>query len=116
MFIAGQLTGVEGYTESVASGLLAALNLSRSLDGLEMVLPPTTTMIGALWRYLREADPRSFQPMNANFGLIDDLPVPVRDKMVKRERMAERALVDMALWSAQFGDVGEIATSGATAA
>jgi methylenetetrahydrofolate--tRNA-(uracil-5-)-methyltransferase len=95
---AGQLTGVEGYTESTASGLIAAINLDRILRGDEPVLPPPTTMLGALYRYLREADPAHFQPMNANFGLVDDLPRPVRDKRAKREQMAERALADMTRW------------------
>jgi methylenetetrahydrofolate--tRNA-(uracil-5-)-methyltransferase len=95
---AGQITGVEGYTESTASGLVAAINLSRLLHGEEPVLPPTTTMLGALYRYLRDADPRHFQPMNANFGLLDDLPAPIRDKRAKREKLAERALADMQRW------------------
>ena len=55
-------------------------------------------MIGALYRYLREADPKHFQPMNANFGLVDDLPQHVKDKKQKREQLAERALVEMARW------------------
>jgi methylenetetrahydrofolate--tRNA-(uracil-5-)-methyltransferase len=92
---AGQLTGVEGYTESTATGLLAGLNLSRMLRGDEPLVPPPTTMLGALYRYLREADPRHFQPMNANFGLLDELPERVKDKRVKREKLAERALRDM---------------------
>ena len=95
---AGQLTGVEGYTESTATGLLAAINLSRLLGGATAVLPPPTTMIGALYRYLREADPAHFQPMNANFGLVDELPGRVKDKRVKRELIAERALADMTRW------------------
>jgi methylenetetrahydrofolate--tRNA-(uracil-5-)-methyltransferase len=95
---AGQLTGVEGYTESTATGLLAAINLARQLDGEDVVIPPPTTMLGALYRYLREADPRHFQPMNANFGLMDDLGERVRDKRVKREKLAERALGDMQRW------------------
>ncbi len=95
---AGQLTGVEGYTESTATGLLAAINLSRLLAGDAPVVPPPTTMLGALYRYLREADPAHFQPMNANFGLLDDLPERVKDKRVKRERFAERALAAMAEW------------------
>ena len=98
IFLAGQITGVEGYTESTASGLLAGINLSRVLSGQEAVVPPTTTMLGALYRYLREADPRHFQPMNANFGLMDDLEERVRDKRVKKERMAERAIRDMRSW------------------
>jgi methylenetetrahydrofolate--tRNA-(uracil-5-)-methyltransferase len=95
VFLAGQLTGVEGYTESTASGLMAGINLSRVLSGLEPVLPPPTTMLGALYRYLREADPKHFQPMNANFGLVDELPENIRDKRVKREKLADRALADM---------------------
>jgi methylenetetrahydrofolate--tRNA-(uracil-5-)-methyltransferase len=93
---AGQLTGVEGYTESSATGLLAGINLARLLRGEEPRVPPPTTMLGALYRYLREADPRYFQPMNANFGLVDELPMRVRDKREKRERLATRALADMA--------------------
>jgi methylenetetrahydrofolate--tRNA-(uracil-5-)-methyltransferase len=95
---AGQLTGVEGYTESSATGLLAGINLTRILSGDDPVLPPPTTMLGALYRYMNEADPRHFQPMNANFGLIDELPQIVRDKKQKRERLAERALGDMQAW------------------
>ena len=95
---AGQLTGVEGYTESTATGLLAGINLSRLLAGDEPVLPPPTTMLGALYRYMREADPRHFQPMNANFGLVDDLGERVRDKRARKERLAERALATMTEW------------------
>jgi methylenetetrahydrofolate--tRNA-(uracil-5-)-methyltransferase len=95
---AGQMTGVEGYTESTATGLLAGLNLDRLLSGAEPVIPPPTTMLGALYRYLREADPRHFQPMNANFGLMDDLERRVKDKREKRERLAERALAVMEGW------------------
>jgi methylenetetrahydrofolate--tRNA-(uracil-5-)-methyltransferase len=92
---AGQITGVEGYTESSATGLLAGINLDRLLRGLEPALPPTTTMLGALYRYLREADPAHFAPMNANFGLLDELADVPRDKAVKRERYAARALEAM---------------------
>jgi methylenetetrahydrofolate--tRNA-(uracil-5-)-methyltransferase len=98
VLFAGQLTGVEGYTESTATGLVAALNLSRMLNGLEAATPPTTTMLGSLYRYLREADPRHFQPMNANFGLMEPLPAPIRDKLKKREQLAKRALDRMRAW------------------
>jgi len=97
---AGQLTGVEGYTESTATGLLAGINLARLLAGEEPVLPPPTTMLGALYRYLREADPRHFQPMNANFGLVDELPNAPRDKVERKQAMAARALAEMAQWQA----------------
>jgi methylenetetrahydrofolate--tRNA-(uracil-5-)-methyltransferase len=99
LLFAGQITGVEGYTESAATGLLAGRNLARMLDGRDPVVPPPTTMLGALYRYLREADPRHFQPMNANFGLLDPLPDEIRDKRVKREHFAERALADLTAWS-----------------
>ncbi len=92
---AGQLTGVEGYTESTATGLLAGINLSRMLRGEAPLIPPPTTMLGALYRYLREADPKHFQPMNANFGLVEELGERVKDKKVKREKIAERALAEM---------------------
>jgi methylenetetrahydrofolate--tRNA-(uracil-5-)-methyltransferase len=99
---AGQITGVEGYTESSATGLLAGINLSRMLRGEEPVVPPPTTMMGALYRYLREADPKHFQPMNANFGLLEeitDVPAKVlKDKTRKRELYAERGLAHMAAW------------------
>jgi methylenetetrahydrofolate--tRNA-(uracil-5-)-methyltransferase len=98
VLFAGQLTGVEGYTESTATGLIAAINLSRMLQGLPPVIPPATTMLGALFGYLRDADPRHFQPMNANFGLVDELPQPIRDKQVKREKIADRALTHMQEW------------------
>lgn len=95
---AGQLTGVEGYTESTATGLLAGINLSRMLRGEDPRVPPPTTMLGALYRYLREADPKHFQPMNANFGLVDELTARVKDKKIKREKIAERALAEMRRW------------------
>jgi methylenetetrahydrofolate--tRNA-(uracil-5-)-methyltransferase len=95
---AGQLTGVEGYTESTATGIVAAINLSRLLRGDDPVVPPPTTMLGALFRYMREADPRHFQPMNANFGLIEPLSEPVKDKKRKRELLADRALGEMTRW------------------
>ncbi|HEY2848992.1 MAG TPA: methylenetetrahydrofolate--tRNA-(uracil(54)-C(5))-methyltransferase (FADH(2)-oxidizing) TrmFO, partial [Gemmatimonadaceae bacterium] len=98
VLFAGQLTGVEGYTESTATGLLAALNLDRMLSGVDAVVPPPTTMLGALYRHLREADPAHFQPMNANFGLLDELAVVPRDKAKKREEYAARALRDMRTW------------------
>lgn len=105
VLFAGQITGVEGYTESSATGLLAGINLSRMLSGLDPVVPPPVTMTGALYRYLREADPKHFQPMNANFGLLDDLAEPVRDKKLKRERFAERALATLKSWAEEHAVV-----------
>ncbi len=98
LVIAGQLTGVEGYTESAASGILAGLNLDRILNGRQPTLPPPTTMLGALYRYLREAKPSEFQPMNSNFGLLDPLTEPPRDKSLRRQALAERAALDFETW------------------
>jgi methylenetetrahydrofolate--tRNA-(uracil-5-)-methyltransferase len=72
------------------------------LAGERPVVPPPTTMLGALYRYLREADPKHFQPMNANFGLLDDLPEQIRDKKKKREMFAERALAAMNDWASEI--------------
>ena len=95
LLFAGQLTGVEGYTESAATGLLAGINLARMLAGEEPAIPPPTTMLGSLYRYLRETEPKRFQPMNANYGLMEPLEHAPKDKMKKKEALAERALRDM---------------------
>jgi methylenetetrahydrofolate--tRNA-(uracil-5-)-methyltransferase len=105
LLFAGQLTGVEGYTESAATGMLAGINLARLLAGDDPVLPPPTTMLGALYRYLRETEPGRFQPMNANFGLMQPLDPPVRDKFKKKESLAERALREMGAFVQQLGVV-----------
>ncbi len=105
LFFAGQLTGVEGYTESLGTGLLAGINLARRLAGKSVTVPPPTTMLGALYRYLREADPMHFQPMNANWGLIEVLgPEAARrsggqkGKEMKKRLLVERARADFAEW------------------
>ena len=103
VLFAGQLTGVEGYTESSATGLMAGINLARILGGLDPVLPPPTTMLGALYRYLREAEPAHFQPMNANFGLLEPLAGPVRDKTLRKQRLVERAIADFDVFAAELG-------------
>ncbi len=105
LFFAGQLVGVEGYTESIASGLMCGVNLARMLVGEEPVLPPEETMLGSLLRYVGGADPKRFQPMNANFGLVPPLAQPLRNKRAKREAMASRALDAMALFWEKVGGV-----------
>ncbi len=97
LFFAGQLTGVEGYTESLGTGLLAGINLARRLQGKSAAVPPPTTMLGGLYRYLREADPGHFQPMNANFGLLEPLAGKVK-KDRKKELLVERAQADLMSW------------------
>jgi methylenetetrahydrofolate--tRNA-(uracil-5-)-methyltransferase len=103
LLFAGQLTGVEGYTESAATGILAGINLGRLLAGDEALIPPPTTMLGALYRYVHTADPEHFQPMNANFGLLEPLERPVKDKQKKKELLVERALRDMGQFAEQVG-------------
>jgi methylenetetrahydrofolate--tRNA-(uracil-5-)-methyltransferase len=97
LFLAGQLTGVEGYTESLGTGLLAGINLARVLVGKEPVIPPPTTMLGGLLRYLADADPAHFQPMNANFGLVEPLAVPGK-KADRKARLVARAREDFRAW------------------
>ena len=99
VFLAGQMTGVEGYTESLGTGLLAGINLHRGLAGLPAAVPPPTTMLGGLYRYLTEADPRHFQPMNANFGLLAPLDVGRVAKDRKKELLLERATADFECWA-----------------
>ena len=103
IFLAGQITGVEGYVESTAMGLLAGLNAGRLKRGHELLIPPRTTAHGALVHYITEADPKHFQPMNINWGLFPPLEMPPkkRKRLPKRERyrlMAERALRDLEAW------------------
>ena len=98
LIFAGQLTGVEGYTESAASGILAGINLGRSLSDQEPLIPPPTTMLGGLFRYLRDADPKHFQPMNSNWGLVDPLSQRIRSKRERRKSLAQRANEDFLVW------------------
>lgn len=98
LFFAGQITGVEGYVESIATGWLAGLNAVRVSKGQEMILAPQTSAIGALCRYVSNVETKNFQPVNITFGLLEPLPVELRKKhRQKRERhlvQVERALVD----------------------
>ena len=92
IMFAGQITGVEGYVESAASGLIAGINAGRIAQGLEPKVFPAETAHGALCRYITEADPANFQPMNINFGLIPPLGHKIRDKKLKNRAIADRAL------------------------
>ena len=106
LFFAGQISGVEGYTESLGTGLMAGINLARTLMGQPIAIPPGTTMLGGLYRYLREADPKHFQPMNANFGLLDPLPGKIK-KDRKKELLVERAQADFGRWMDEMGIAAE---------
>jgi len=117
LIFAGQLTGVEGYVESAASGILAGVNLDRILRDRPPAVPPPTTVLGALYRYLAQARPDRFQPMNSNWGLVEPLPERVRDKERKRLRLAERAVEAFRAWMDDEGieGVGPGADAGAVA-
>jgi methylenetetrahydrofolate--tRNA-(uracil-5-)-methyltransferase len=92
LFFAGQMTGVEGYVESAASGLIAGINAARFVKGEEPLVFPQETAIGSMSHYITTADPNNFQPMNANFGLFPPLPKRIKNKKEKNEKFAERAL------------------------
>ncbi|NPA49943.1 MAG: methylenetetrahydrofolate--tRNA-(uracil(54)-C(5))-methyltransferase (FADH(2)-oxidizing) TrmFO [Thermodesulfobacteria bacterium] len=117
VFLAGQISGVEGYVESSAMGLLAGINASRLFKEEKLVVPPRTTAHGALVHYITEADPKHFQPMNINWGLFPplDMPPRKRKKLPKRERyrlMAERALRDLEAWIVKEGILKDFAKEG----
>lgn len=92
LFFAGQMTGVEGYIESAASGIVAGINAGRLALGQQPVIFPETTMIGAMAHYITSADADRFQPMNANFGIVPSLPQRIRDKRERNTAVAQRAL------------------------
>ncbi|MGD6958685.1 FADH(2)-oxidizing methylenetetrahydrofolate--tRNA-(uracil(54)-C(5))-methyltransferase TrmFO [Rossellomorea aquimaris] len=92
LFFAGQMTGVEGYVESAASGLIAGINAAKMAIGESPVVFPHETAIGSMARYITTANKNNFQPMNANFGLLPDLPKKVKGKKERNEQHANRAL------------------------
>ncbi len=91
LYFAGQITGVEGYVGNIATGLLAALNLSRQLRGMTAWIPPADTMLGALCHYVTATAPKRFQPMKANLGILPPLPVKIKNKAERKRAYAERA-------------------------
>jgi methylenetetrahydrofolate--tRNA-(uracil-5-)-methyltransferase len=103
LFFAGQITGVEGYTESVATGLLAAFNAVRLSQRAELLVPPPSTALGALVQYIAHSTAQPFQPMNINFGLLPELPHRVRGKGERRRQMVQRALAAADRWRAELG-------------
>ena len=98
VFLAGQLTGVEGYLESAATGILAGINAVRHVRGEPLVAPPPSTMLGGLLRYLTTAHAASFQPINANFGLLPALSTVVADRQERNRCHVERATMDFGSW------------------
>jgi methylenetetrahydrofolate--tRNA-(uracil-5-)-methyltransferase len=95
LFFAGQITGVEGYMGNAASGLVAGINAARLLNNHAPITLPPTTMIGALCWYVTHADPKTFQPMKANFGLMPPLDNSPKGKRDRARRYVERALAEL---------------------
>ncbi len=104
LYIGGQITGVEGYVGNIATGLLAALNLSRQLRGLSEWVPPPDTMLGALCYYVTQSKPKHFQPMKANLGILPPLPTKIRNKAERRKAYAARAQASMLASLPGLGD------------
>jgi methylenetetrahydrofolate--tRNA-(uracil-5-)-methyltransferase len=98
LFFAGQISGVEGYVESAASGLIAGRNAAALARGVEPSAPPRTTAIGALGYYVSHADARNYQPTNITFGIIEPLPNAPRKKHERNEAISERALEQVQAW------------------
>lgn len=112
ILVAGQLTGTEGYSESIACGLLAALNIARLAIGHAALIPPENTMLGALMRYITrpEAIGQNFQPINSNWGILPPLPegsVARRDKKARNRLYRDRALESISAWAARAGQVDQ---------
>jgi methylenetetrahydrofolate--tRNA-(uracil-5-)-methyltransferase len=95
LYFAGQITGIEGYVGNIATGMVAAVNLARSLNGLTEWILPRTSMLGALCYYVSHAEPQRFQPMKANFGIVPELSLKVKNKRDRYAAYANRALQDV---------------------
>ena len=98
LFFAGQMSGVEGYVESAASGLLAGLNAAALAQGEHVSAPPRTTAIGALAYYVSHANPAHYEPSNITFGIIEPLPGAPRGKKLRNIALSARALADLERW------------------
>lgn len=104
IYIAGQLSGVEGYMESTASGLVAGMSLAHKILGKPIDILPKTTIIGAVSNYLISASEENFQPMNANFGILEPLAEKIRDKALKKQAYSNRAIADIKKYKENLDD------------
>lgn len=94
IYFAGQITGVEGYVESISSGLIAGINVANRILGKEKLVLPINTMMGALVNYISTENDK-FQPMNANFGILPELPIRIKDKRERYKTLAEKSIKEM---------------------
>jgi len=106
LFFAGQISGVEGYLESAASGLMAGINAARLVESHPALSFPSTTALGCLGRYISTADVKDYQPTNMAFGLLPPLATPLRDKKARRAMLVRRALDDLGTFRATLDPVG----------
>jgi methylenetetrahydrofolate--tRNA-(uracil-5-)-methyltransferase len=105
VFFAGQLSGVEGYMESAASGIMAAINALAYINGKEPLILPKTTMIGGILDYITDPEnAKKFQPMGANFGILPPLDERIRDKKERYLRLSQRGLKDFEKQLAEFNN------------
>lgn len=95
LFVAGQLSGVEGYLESVGSGLIAGINAYNYINDKDMFVLPSTTTLGSLIKYICNAEPSKFQPIHVNFGIIDGLDHNIRDEKLRKQALANKSLEDI---------------------
>jgi methylenetetrahydrofolate--tRNA-(uracil-5-)-methyltransferase len=98
VFFAGQICGVEGYVESIATGLMAGVNAAAMVSGVEPLAPPRASAFGSLTHYVTHADPRNFQPANITFDLLPPLDQRIRDRKVRHRLQCERALKEFDAW------------------
>jgi methylenetetrahydrofolate--tRNA-(uracil-5-)-methyltransferase len=98
LLAAGQLVGTEGYTAATAGGWLVGTNAARLVLGLEPVMLPATTMMGALFEFISSASPKHFQPMPPNFGILPALPARIKSKQERYGMYRDRALADLDSW------------------
>ncbi len=103
LFFAGQITGVEGYMESAASGIMAGLNMARLLSGKQQLVLPESSMIGALSRYISDETVKNFQPMGANFGVLPPIEPKIRDKSERYMALSQRAFDDLKKYTERMG-------------
>ena len=95
LFFAGQLTGTEGYTESIATGMLAGINAANYLEGKPLIVLPKVTMLGALTQYISGANHEKFQPINSNWGIVEYIELPKKErknKKLKAEMITKRSI------------------------
>ena len=104
ILFAGQITGIEGYVESAATGLLAGLNVARMMKRLPLIPPPPTTALGALINHVTNEYSPEYQPMGINFGLFPPLGIVPKKKEERRLLLVQRALRDLEIWKAQLGE------------